>query len=135
MSGHSKWKNIMHKKEKTDLQRAKIFTKIGKEIAIAVRDGGADPASNDKLKDLIRRKIDKLDKFFEDETVVKVVLKESKDIETMEVTVGVNGSFIRGEVTGESMYDNIDLVLPKIEKQIIKHHSKNLWMTRCVIFL
>ena len=55
MSGHSKWKNIMHKKEKTDLQRAKIFTKIGKEIAIAVRDGGADPASNGKLKDLIAK--------------------------------------------------------------------------------
>ncbi len=45
----------MHKKEKTDLQRAKIFTKIGKEIAIAVRDGGADPASNGKLKDLIAK--------------------------------------------------------------------------------
>ena len=55
MSGHSKWKNIMHKKEKTDLQRAKIFTKIGKEIAIAVREGGADPTSNSKLKDLIAK--------------------------------------------------------------------------------
>lgn len=80
--------------------------------------------ASDKLKDVIRRKIDKLDKFFEDETVVKVVLKETKDIETMEVTVGMNGGFIRGEVTGESMYDNIDLVIPKLEKQIIKHHSK-----------
>ena len=46
MSGHSKWKNIMHKKEKTDAQRAKVFTKIGKEIAIAVRDGGPEPTSN-----------------------------------------------------------------------------------------
>lgn len=55
MSGHSKWKNIMHKKEKTDLQRAKIFTKIGKEITIAVREGGPDPASNSKLKDLITK--------------------------------------------------------------------------------
>ena len=55
MSGHSKWKNIMHKKEKTDLQRAKVFTKIGKEIAMAVRDGGADPATNTKLKDLIAK--------------------------------------------------------------------------------
>ena len=53
MSGHSKWKNIMHKKEKTDSQRAKIFTKIGKEIAMAVRDGGADPNTNGKLHDLI----------------------------------------------------------------------------------
>jgi YebC/PmpR family DNA-binding regulatory protein len=55
MSGHSKWKNIMHKKEKTDAQRAKIFTKIGKEISIAVREGGPDPASNGKLRDLIAK--------------------------------------------------------------------------------
>ena len=55
MSGHSKWKNIMHKKEKTDAQRAKVFTKIGKEIAIAIREGGADPESNSKLKDLISK--------------------------------------------------------------------------------
>ena len=55
MSGHSKWKNIMHKKEKTDSQRAKIFTKIGKEITIAVREGGPDPVSNSKLKDLIAK--------------------------------------------------------------------------------
>lgn len=53
MSGHSKWKNIMHKKEKTDSQRAKIFTKAGREIAIAVKEGGPDPASNSKLKDII----------------------------------------------------------------------------------
>ena len=51
MSGHSKWKNIMHKKEKTDAQRAKVFTKIGKEIAIAVKEGGPDPISNGKLRD------------------------------------------------------------------------------------
>ena len=55
MSGHSKWKNIMHKKEKTDSQRASIFTKIGKEMAIAVRDGGPDPASNSRLRDLISK--------------------------------------------------------------------------------
>ena len=55
MSGHSKWKNIMHKKEKTDAQRAKVFTKIGKEIAIAVKEGGPDPNSNGKLRDLIQK--------------------------------------------------------------------------------
>ena len=55
MSGHSKWKNIMHKKEKTDAQRAKIFTKIGREISLAVREGGPDPVSNTTLKDLIAK--------------------------------------------------------------------------------
>ena len=55
MSGHSKWKNIMHKKEKTDSQRAQIFTKIGKEMQIAIKSAGADPASNTKLRDLIAK--------------------------------------------------------------------------------
>lgn len=53
MSGHSKWKNIMHKKEKTDAQRARIFTKIGKEITIAIREGGTDISVNGRLRDLI----------------------------------------------------------------------------------
>ena len=55
MSGHSKWANIKHKKEKTDRQRASVFTKIGKEITIAVKAGGGDPTSNSKLRDLIAK--------------------------------------------------------------------------------
>ncbi len=55
MSGHSKWNNIKHKKEKTDAQKAKIFTKIGKEMVIAIKAGGPDPASNSKLRDLIAK--------------------------------------------------------------------------------
>ena len=55
MSGHSKWKNIMHKKERSDSQRAKIFTKIGREIAVTVKEGGSDPAANSKLADLIAK--------------------------------------------------------------------------------
>ena len=55
MSGHSKWKNIMHKKGKTDAQRASVFTKISKEIVIAVKAGGGDPNSNSKLRELITK--------------------------------------------------------------------------------
>ena len=56
MSGHNKWSTIKHKKEKTDAQRGKIFTKIGREIVIAVREGGgADPVSNGKLRDVIAK--------------------------------------------------------------------------------
>lgn len=55
MSGHSKWANIKNKKEKTDAQRGKVFTKIGREIAIAVKEGGADPANNSKLRDVIAK--------------------------------------------------------------------------------
>lgn len=55
MAGHSKWSNIKRKKEKTDTQRAKIFTKIGREIAVAVKEGGPDPTINAKLKDAIAK--------------------------------------------------------------------------------
>ena len=55
MSGHSKWNNIKNKKAKTDAQKGKIFTKIGKEIQICVRAGGGDPAVNGKLRDLIQK--------------------------------------------------------------------------------
>lgn len=55
MSGHSKWNNIKRKKEKTDAQRAKIFTKVGRELAVAVKEGGADPTVNYKLRDCIAK--------------------------------------------------------------------------------
>ena len=55
MSGHSKWNNIKRKKEKTDGQRAKIFTKIGREMSVCIKAGGPDPAVNGKLRDLIAK--------------------------------------------------------------------------------
>ncbi|HSL86112.1 MAG TPA: YebC/PmpR family DNA-binding transcriptional regulator, partial [Bacteroidales bacterium] len=55
MSGHSKWANIKHKKGRADAQRGKIFTKIGREIAIAVRESGGDPDVNGKLRDIIAK--------------------------------------------------------------------------------
>ena len=55
MSGHNKWSTIKHKKEKTDAKKGKIFTKIGREIAVAVKEGGPDPASNSRLRDFIAK--------------------------------------------------------------------------------
>lgn len=55
MSGHSKWSNIKNKKGKADAQRGSIFTKLGREIAIAVKNGGADPSGNSRLKDVISK--------------------------------------------------------------------------------
>ncbi len=55
MSGHSKWNNIKRKKEKTDAAKAKIFTKIGREISVIVKAGGPNPAENSKLKDVIAK--------------------------------------------------------------------------------
>lgn len=55
MSGHSKWNNIKRKKEAADGAKAKIFTRIGREITVCVKEGGPDPASNSKLRDLISK--------------------------------------------------------------------------------
>ena len=78
------------------------------------------------LKDVIGKKLERLDKFFEDEVTVKVMMKESKKIETMELTVHLDRTVLRAEVSGapgETMYDLVDLVIPKLEKQIVKHHK------------
>lgn len=55
MSGHSKFANIKHKKEKNDAKKGKIFTIIGREIVVAVKEGGPDPANNSKLRDVIAK--------------------------------------------------------------------------------
>ena len=55
MAGHSKFANIKHKKEKQDAKRGKIFTKLGRELAVAVKLGGADPSANSRLKDVIAK--------------------------------------------------------------------------------
>ena len=55
MSGHSKFANIKHKKDKNDAAKGKIFTVIGREIAVAVKEGGPDPANNSKLRDVIAK--------------------------------------------------------------------------------
>ena len=79
---------------------------------------------SDKLKDLIEKKVERLDKFFEDDTKVKIMLKKANDVETLELTIILDSSVMRAEVSGANMYDNIDIALPKLEKQIIKHRSK-----------
>ena len=55
MSGHSKFANIKHKKDKNDAAKGKIFTIIGREIAVAVKEGGPDPANNSRLRDVIAK--------------------------------------------------------------------------------
>ncbi len=80
----------------------------------------------DKLKDLIDKKIQRLDKFFVGEdTKIKVCLKQVKEnMYTLELTIVLDSTVLRAEVTSDNMYNNIDLALPKLEKQIIKHHKK-----------
>lgn len=79
---------------------------------------------SEKLKDIVRRKIDRLDKFFDEDTKVKVMMKQANDVYTMELTIMVDKAVLRSEVSSDNMYDNIDTALPKLEKQIIRHRKK-----------
>ena len=84
MSGHSKWNNIKRKKEKTDAQKAKVFTKIGREIAVAVKESGADPASNSKLRELIAKaKANNVPNDNIDRIIKKAGSNDGKDYETV----------------------------------------------------
>lgn len=78
-----------------------------------------------RLRALFEKKIEKLNRYFPDDAVAKVVCaKEGKRFK-LELTVINKGNIYRSETYGENMYENIDVVLPKIEKQIIKYYSKN----------
>lgn len=79
---------------------------------------------SEKLKDIVIKKVDRLDKFFEEDTAVRIVFKQSNDVYTLELTIMVENGVLRAEVSSDNMYNNIDLALPKLEKQIIKHHKK-----------
>ena len=81
--------------------------------------------ANDKLRDIIEKKIAKFDKYFKNDAKAKVVMSEiGHDKYTMEVTIEFDKLFVRSEVTTPNMYDNIDIVLPKIESQIRKSRHK-----------
>ena len=80
--------------------------------------------ASDKLVGIVEKKIGKLDKYFDEDSVCTVYLKqEGKSCKT-ELTILYKGNMIRAEVTGENFYDDIDAVLPKIENQIYRHKSK-----------
>lgn len=85
--------------------------------------------ASDKLKTIIDKKVQKLDKFFADDTRIKIGLKKGNtrstdDLYTLELTILLDSTVLRAEVTSDNMYNNIDLALPKLEKQIIRHHKK-----------
>lgn len=79
---------------------------------------------SDKLKDIIEKKVGKLDKYFNDDAVTKVNCKKEGNLNKLELTVRSKGLFYRAEVSSDNMYENIDLALPKVEKQIIKYGDK-----------
>lgn len=79
---------------------------------------------SDKLKDIIEKKLNKLEKYFNKDVDVKVACSEQNDTCKLEVTINSAGLFIRSEVSSDNMYNNIDLAMPKLERQIIKNNKK-----------
>lgn len=79
---------------------------------------------SDKFKEVLERKLNKLEKYFDEDVTVKINCIEQAKQHKLEVTINARGMFFRGEVLGDEMYNNIDLVLPKIEKQIVKQGTK-----------
>ena len=132
MAGHSKWKNIMHKKEKTDAQRAKLFTKVGKEIAIAVKEGGSNPASNSKLKDLIAKA-----KSFNvpNDNIDRIIKRASSDDSTKYENITYEGYGPNGvAVIVECATDNRNRTSGDLRHYFDKFGG-NLGATGCVTYL
>lgn len=132
MSGHSKWANIKHKKEKTDAQRAKVFTKIGKEITIAVKEGGGDPNSNAKLRDLIAKaKSNNVPNDNIERTIKKALGGSGENYEEV-VYEGYGPAGVA--VIVEATTDNRNRTAGNIRSYFSKYHG-NMGQTGCVSFM
>ena len=132
MSGHSKWANIKHKKEKTDSARAKVFTKIGKEITIAVKEGGGDPVSNSKLRDLIQKaKANNVPNDNIERTIKKALGGTGESYEAV-VYEGYGPAGVA--VIVEATTDNRNRTAGNIRSYFSKYHG-NMGQTGCVSFM
>ena len=85
---------------------------------------------SNKLKDIITDKVERLSKYFGDDAKVKVLCSEQNKTQKLELTIVNKGMLYRSEVSGDEMYNNIDLALPKIERQIVRHKDKKIAKSR-----
>lgn len=133
MAGHSKFANIKHKKEKNDAIRGKIFTIIGREIAVAVKAGGPDPASNSKLKDVISKA---KSNNMPNDTIERSIKRAAGDVD------GVNYEAIVYEGYGpkgvavivETLTDNKNRTAANVRSAFTKGNG-NMGTTGCVNFM
>ncbi len=133
MSGHSKWATIKRKKGANDAKRGKIFTKIGRELMVAVKEGGPDPASNSKLRDVIAKaKANNMP----NDTIARSIKKASGDGNTNEYVemvyegYGPNGI----AVIVETLSDNKNRTAGDLRHYFDKNGG-NLGQTGCVGFM
>ena len=133
MSGHSKWHNIQAKKGKTDAARGKIFTKIGREIAVCVKLGGADPNVNSKLKDLIAKA---KSNNMPNDSIQRSIKKAAGETDAVNYTektyegYGVGGT----AVIVRTLTDNLNRTGGDVRHAFDKH-AGNLGATGCVSYM
>ena len=133
MSGHSKFANIKHKKEKNDAAKGKIFTIIGREIAVAVKEGGADPANNSKLRDVIAKaKANNMP----NDTIDRGIKKAAGDANSVNyVTVTYEGYGPNGTaIIVDALTDNKNRTASNVRNAFTKGGG-NVGTQRCVSFM
>lgn len=133
MSGHSKWNNIKNKKAKGDAVRSKIFTKIGREIAVAVKAGGADPNTNSKLYDIVQKaKANNMP----NDNITRSIKKASGELSAVDYTeITYEGYGIGGSaVIVECLTDNKNRTAGDVRCAFDKNGG-SLGQTNCVSFM
>ncbi len=133
MSGHSKFANIKHKKEKNDAAKGKIFTRLGREIAVAVKEGGPDPSNNSKLKDIVAKA---KSNNMPNETIERSIKKAAGDVNN------VNYEFVSYEGYGpsgtaiivEALTDNKNRTAANVRNAFTKGNG-NVGTQGCVSFM
>ncbi len=133
MSGHSKWNNIKRKKEKTDAQRAKIFTKIGRELAVAAKEGGADPTVNFKLRDCIAKAKSNNVPNDNIERIIKKAASGSDDSNFEDITYEGYGPHGVAVIV-EALTDNRNRTAGNLRHYFSKYGG-NLGLAGCVSFM
>lgn len=133
MSGHSKWANIKHKKEKSDAKRGKIFTKLGREIAVIVKQGGSDPEANTKLKDVIAKA---KSVNMPNDNIMRSIKKAAGDVDTDSYEEIAYEGYGPGGVAVivEAMTDNRNRTAGDV-RHFFDKFGGNLGTTGCVSFM
>lgn len=133
MAGHSKFANIKHKKEKNDAIKGKIFTIIGREIAVAVKAGGADPTSNSRLRDAIAKA---KSNNMPNDTIERSIKKAAGNIDGVSYeTIVYEGYGPKGvAIIVETLTDNKNRTAANVRSAFTKG-SGNMGTTGCVSFM
>lgn len=133
MSGHSKWANIKVKKGKTDAVRGSVFTKIGRELAIAVKQGGADPNNNSRLRDVIAKA---KQNNMPNDNIQRSIKKASGELDSVNYEdINYEGYAAGGvAVIVETLTDNKNRTAGEV-RHLFDKYGGSLGQTGCVSFM